>query len=116
MTGEGKGKLEFLTKLHVTDPQSLVQPDVPMVTGSIHVDKVSRLLVSVLGPAIIISGHVMGYYTRFRPILCFLSPFAKKISLDSSNVCGLIIVWAVPPCCGWLSMGEVTPIYQREKI
>ena len=45
------------------------------------------------------------YYTRFRPILCFLSPFAKKISLDSSNVCGLIIVWAVPPCCGWLFQG-----------
>ena len=46
MTGEGKGKLQFLTKLHVTDTQSLVQPDVPMVTGSIHVDKVSGLTVS----------------------------------------------------------------------
>ena len=59
MTGEGKGKLEFLTKLHVTDPQSLVQPDVPMVNGSIHVDKVSSLLVSVIGPAITISGYVV---------------------------------------------------------
>ena len=46
MTGEGQGKLQFLTKLHVTDTQSLVQPDVPMVTGSIHVDKVSGLTVS----------------------------------------------------------------------
>ena len=92
MTGEGKGKLEFLTKLHVTDPHSLVQPDVPMVNGSIHVDKVSSLPVSVLGPAITISGHVVGYYTRFRPILCFLSPIAIKISLDSSNFCGLNIV------------------------
>lgn len=38
MTGQGRGKLEFLTRLRLRNDPEL--PKVKLVTGSVHVDKV----------------------------------------------------------------------------
>ncbi|KAL8609979.1 hypothetical protein ACOMHN_029472 [Nucella lapillus] len=43
MTGEGRGKLQFLTKVHVSDVQSLLPPDdEALVTTTIHVQRVVK--------------------------------------------------------------------------
>ncbi|KAK7494173.1 hypothetical protein BaRGS_00014646, partial [Batillaria attramentaria] len=42
MTGEGRGKLKFLTRLRVKDQSDLRRPDTWLIKGSIHIDEVRK--------------------------------------------------------------------------